>query len=93
MKSVQGKNVGLTVYSSLEKKKKANERCNITYFCTRSSGHAYMTLNTKCDFSKYSFFPRTIQEWNKLPKEVAWKESITSFKSEICKIFSLHLCI
>ena len=35
---------------------------SITYSSTRSSGHACMTLNTKCDFYKYSSFPRTLQE-------------------------------
>ena len=45
----------------------------ITYSSTRYSGHACMTRNTKCDFYKYSSFPRTLQEWNKLPKEVALK--------------------
>ena len=53
----------------------------ITYSSMHSSGHA------KCDFYKYSFIPRTIQEWNKLPKEVALKESLKSFKSEISTIY------
>ena len=30
----------------------------ITYSSTRSSGHAYMTINAKCDFYKYSFFSK-----------------------------------
>ena len=67
MKIVQGKKAGFTVHTSLEKEKSKRTFSNITYFSTRSSGLAYMTLNTKCDFYKYSFFPRTIQEWNKLP--------------------------
>ena len=59
----------------------------ITYSSMRCSGHAYMTLNAKCDFYKYSFFPRTIQEWNKVPKEVAFRESLQSFKGEISTIY------
>lgn len=36
-------------------------------------------------FINIPFFPRTLQKWDRLPKEVALKESYTSFKREISK--------
>jgi hypothetical protein len=55
----------------------------ITYSSTRSSAHAYKIPTVKCDYFKYSFIPRTLQEWNKLPSQVALSESLKSFKGDI----------
>ena len=59
----------------------------VTYSSTRSSGHAYKIPNVKCDYFKYSFFPRTLQEWNKLPSHVALSKSLESYKGEISTIY------
>lgn len=57
-----------------------------TYSSTRSSGHAYKIPLIKCDYFKYYFFPRTLQEWNKLPSQVALSKSLDSFKGAISMI-------
>ncbi len=35
------------------------------------------------DYRKYSFYPRTVIDWNALPEHVALSESITSFKNNL----------
>jgi len=40
----------------------------VAYSSTRSCGHAFKLPITKCDFYKFSFFPRSLQEWNRLPR-------------------------
>jgi len=35
---------------------------------------------------KYSFFPRTILEWNKLSQDVRSKPSVASFRSALLKV-------
>ena len=41
----------------------------------------------KKDVYKYSFFPRTIREWNSLPEELIQIESSEEFKSRLTKLF------
>ena len=49
------------------------------YSSTRSSGHAFKLPIFKNDFDKFSFFPRSIQEWNRLTRQVALAKSLKSF--------------
>jgi len=44
-----------------------------------------MKLSTP-DSYKYSFFPRTISEWNKLSQDVRSKPSVASFRSAPLKV-------
>ena len=39
------------------------------------------------DNNKYSFYPRTITEWNKLPRGIALSNSLAAFKSAISNIY------
>ena len=32
------------------------------------------------DYYKYSFYPRTITEWNKLPRDIALSNSLAAFR-------------
>jgi hypothetical protein len=59
----------------------------ITHSSTRSSAHAYRIPTVKCDYFKYSFIPRTLQEWNKLPSQVAVSKTLKSFKGAILKMY------
>ena len=42
--------------------------------------------STKSDYRKFSFFPRTIRDWNALPPDIAAAESLEIFKKRV----SLH---
>ena len=35
------------------------------------------------DIFKYSFYPRTLTEWNSLPKEIVLSETLDVFKSKL----------
>ena len=59
----------------------------VPYTFTRSSEHAYKIPSIKCDYYKYAFFSRTLQECNKLPRQVALAKSLTSFKLAISSIY------
>ena len=52
----------------------------VNYKSTRSSEHAYNLPTIKCDYFKYSFYPRTLLAWNQLPKGIALSKSLQSFK-------------
>lgn len=60
---------------------------------TRSSGHACMIPITciNSDFCKYAFFPRTLLEWNKLPRQVVITESLELFTGTISTFFTYYL--
>ena len=36
---------------------------------------------------KYSFYPRTITEWNKLPRDIALSNSLAAFENAISNIY------
>ena len=50
---------------------------------TRGHSWKYQTLRSSCDVVKFSFFVRTILDWNSLPNTVVSKESLSSFKREL----------
>ena len=39
----------------------------------------YQTIRTNCDTSKYSYFPRTIPEWNNLKSDIVNSPSVDAF--------------
>jgi hypothetical protein len=57
---------------------------NYISFTARATRSAYtLKINqhqTMTDTMKYSFFPRTIPEWNRLPASIAEAPDLVSFK-------------
>ena len=47
----------------------------------------YIQIRPKKDVYKYSFFPRTIRDWNQLSDELLDIESIEEFKSRLTKLY------
>ena len=56
-------------------------------YSTRSKEYTYKQPIATRDYYKYSFYPRTISEWNKLPREIVRSRSRAAFKNAI---FSIH---
>ena len=51
---------------------------------TRTRGeHKFRPPNVRNDVYKYSFFPRTIGGWNRLPPHVSWATSLEGFKNQL----------
>ena len=46
--------------------------------------HKFQTIRTNSDTYKFSFFPRTLIEWNTLPKDTAEAPSLDCFKQRLC---------
>ncbi|XP_071152259.1 uncharacterized protein [Mytilus edulis] len=46
----------------------------------------YVQIRPNKDIYKYSFFPRTIRDWNKLPDELLEIESSEEFKTKLTKL-------
>ena len=64
-----------------------------TYYLTQTSSrtrtahkYKYQQYSTSTDCFKYSFFPRTIPLWNKLPAAAAEAPSLVSFKRELSNL-------
>ena len=47
---------------------------------TRQGIHTYRHISTSKDSYKYSFFPRTVIQWNLLPVEIHSAASVDTFK-------------
>ena len=73
---------------------------------TRTRGeHKFRPPNVRKDVYKYSFFPRTIGDWNRLPPYVACATSLEGFKNQLdtltryqlgvqtMKIYSSHVFV
>ncbi|XP_072018459.1 uncharacterized protein [Amphiura filiformis] len=45
--------------------------------------NAYTTITTSKDYLKFSFFPRTIINWNNLPEQITQIEDIPQFKEAV----------
>ena len=43
----------------------------------------FIPVQTSCDEYKYSFWPRTINEWNSLPSNIVNMNSISNFKASV----------
>ena len=61
----------------------------------QSAGHAYSTRSIEYSYTQptairdnnnYSFYPRTVTEWNKLPRGIALSNSLADFKNAISNI-------
>lgn len=53
--------------------------------------HAHLGTLTWYRFCKYSFFPRTLLEWNKLPRQVVITESLELFTGTISTFLTYYL--
>jgi len=53
----------------------------LTFINLLTKAYNYFQYSTSTDTFKYSFFPRTIPNWNTLPASVAEALSLASFKS------------
>ena len=59
---------------------------------TRSSSNSqsFINISTRTNIYKYSFFPRSIAEWNGLPVEIRSSPSLGSFKLKLGNHLSSH---
>ena len=49
----------------------------------------FLHYQPSIDCFKYSFFPRTIPEWNKLPQYIVNADSIETFKELLCGHYNI----
>jgi len=55
-----------------------------TSICTRNCGpDAFIILQSRVDAYKFSFFPRTVTDWNSLPSSARSTPSVNSFKTAL----------
>ena len=60
---------------------------------TRASNeNKFVSLPVRTDAFKYSFFPRTITDWNSLPLAVRLSQSIQSFRGGLLSSASSYHC-
>ena len=52
-----------------------------------SHAFKFIVRRAKKDAFKFSFFPRTINEWNSLPEDIVNSKSLYSFKSKLVNSF------
>ena len=45
----------------------------------------YQRIQTRTDYRKFSFFPRTICDWNALPTDTAMAPSLNAFKRKVLR--------
>ena len=50
--------------------------------------HQYRQLRADKDYTRFSFFPRTVIQWNQLdiPNQICLSESLDTFKTQVAKI-------
>ena len=60
------------------------------HFCpTRTENTtAYNIPSSRCDYHRFSFFPRTVWEWNTLPEHIVSLTTIEAFKNAIITVWS-----
>ena len=44
---------------------------------------SFQTFSASSDYRKWSFFPRTVKDWNSLPPDIATAGSLESFKTQL----------
>ena len=54
-----------------------------------SSGSTFINLSSRIDCFKYSFFPRTICEWNNLSPDLRSKPTLDSFKHSLSSCWKM----
>ena len=53
--------------------------------------NSYKIPTFRTDYRKYSFFPRTITEWNNVPPEIASAVTLEEFKSQVSSYIATPL--
>ena len=48
--------------------------------------YQYRQLRADKDYTRFSFFPRTVIQWNQLPSQICLAESLDSFKTQVARI-------
>ena len=48
--------------------------------------HQYRQFRADKDYTRFSFFPRTVIQWNQLPRQICRAESLDTFKTQVAKI-------
>ena len=59
----------------------------------QSNPNCYKHIQTSKDAYKYSFYPRTIIQWNQLPSSVVTAETVESFKGILTVPVLIHVPI
>ena len=54
--------------------------------CTGRREYRYLQLRADKDYTRFSFFPRTVIHWNQLTSQICLAESLDSFKTQVSKI-------
>ena len=58
-------------------------------YLQRGSGrreYQYRQLRADEDYTSFSFFPRTVIQWNQLPSQICLAQSLDSFKTQVARI-------
>ncbi|KXJ14199.1 hypothetical protein AC249_AIPGENE21891 [Exaiptasia diaphana] len=58
----------------------------VPYTATRASGHSFLLPKIIRDYYKYSFFPRTLKDWNNLPPKIALSPTLALFKASVADL-------
>ena len=53
---------------------------------TGRHSHKYHQLRADKDYTRFSFFPRIIMQWNQIPSQTCLAESFKVFKTQFAKI-------
>jgi hypothetical protein len=72
-------NVGLVSCSPPDLHRKVHQRRN-------DNGHAYVHYLARSEPFFSSFFPKTVREWNSLPRDIVAAPSLASFKHMLCEL-------
>ena len=65
-----------------------------TVMKTRNSdSRKFIPVQTSCDEYKYSFWPRTINDWNSLPPNIINMTSISNFKAAVNNYISAEVLV
>ena len=70
---VNGQSCPVSVPDYVQQKTRVRRSCHPKRFINFSTSNTY----------KYSFFNRTVKEWNALPRELLEQETLVSFKSAL----------
>ena len=56
-------------------------------YSTRSLEYSHIQPTAIRDYYKYSFYPRTVTEWNKRRRKIEFSNSLAAFKNAISNIY------
>jgi hypothetical protein len=60
---------------------------------TRGHVLKFLLPNTKTTVYKTSFFPQAVRLWNNLPGAAEETKTVDSFKTQLCNVAQLYICI